>query len=96
MAIQNIIAMTVDDKVGLLLTLLLFSIIPLAILDANPGLGVGGLIQLMVIVSAVAWTLVRFAQKRTRSRLLYAALSYPVATASSNFLALALIPNLLH
>jgi flagellar biogenesis protein FliO len=54
------------------------------------------LIQLMVIVSAVAWTLVRFAQKRTRSRLLYAALSYPVATASSNFLALALIPNLLH
>jgi hypothetical protein len=76
--------------------LLLFSLVPLVVLDANPGLGMGGWIQLIVIVVAVAWTVIRFARKRTGARLVCAVLSYPVATASSNFLALALIPDLMH
>jgi hypothetical protein len=96
MAIDQIIAMTSAYKLGLLLVVLFFSLVPLAIFDANPGLGVGGWIQLIVIVLVVALTVVRFARRRTRARLVCAALSYPWATVTTNVFGLALIPDLMH
>ena len=83
-------------KFGVLLTVLLFSLVPLAVLDANPGLGMGGCIQLLVIAVTVAWAVVRFAKKRTRARLVCAALSYPLVTITTNVFGIVLFPDLMH
>jgi hypothetical protein len=83
-------------KFGVVLTVLLFSLVPLAVLDANSGLGVGGWMQLLVIVGLVTWAVVRFARKRTRARLVFAALSYPWVTITTNVFGIALIPDLMH
>lgn len=96
MIILDLLAMTPANKASLLGVVVLFSLIPLAILDANPGIGLGGWIQLSIVVLVVSWMGVRFARLRTGGRLVCWALSYPFATAVSNIAAFMLISDLMH
>lgn len=91
-----IIAMTVTDKLGLVIVILLFCIVPLAVFSENPGVTPSGCVQLVVIVATMIGALVMFRSRRGISRVFAVCAAYVVATFISNLFAMALIPHLIH
>lgn len=91
-----IIAMSVTNKLGLVIVVLLLCIAPLAVFSENPGLTPSGCVQLVVIVATMLGALVMFRQKRSIRRVLAVCAAYAVATLVSNLVAMALIPHLIH
>ncbi len=91
-----IMAMTVVDKLGQVIVILLFCIVPLAVFSENPGLTPSGCVQLVAIVATMIGALVMFRKKRGIGRILAVCASYAVATLISNLVAMALIPHLMH
>jgi hypothetical protein len=96
MIILDLIAMTAAEKVNLIGVVVLFALIPLAIFDENPGFGVGAWLQIGSIILVVAWMGLRFLRQPTRSRCAFLGLAYPISTATSNFAAFLIVPDLMH
>ena len=91
-----IIAITVADKLGLVIVVLLLCIVPLAVGSENPELTPSGCVQLVVIVATMIGALVVFRKRSGINQVLTVCAAYAVATLISNLVAMALIPHLMH
>ena len=90
------IAMQAPAKVGMILVVLIFCLVPLTVLGENPGFGVAPMIQCSLVFMTLAGSLWLGRRQPCAIKVWRLAITYLLATSISNLCALLLHPHLLH
>ncbi len=96
MPLTALIAMQAPGKIGMVIVILVFCLVPLTVIGEDPGFGVAALIQVSAILLTLAALLWLSRAKPLSAKVWQLVVGYLLANSISNLCALLLSPHLLH